>query len=1210
MEKIDFGYNPKFQINKKRKFYLFPFNFLIKLCKEADNYLPLILLFDQYFDIDIIKGIKENIFINFESIYDILKYYLKYLLILERYDFFKKSRYYCNCLLKIGEYNKYINFLFIIKLYTYYLKLEIKNIILREYIFQYSEKYSVEDFKLEIRTTNIENLLENENNNANLEHYLYELILKSYAEKKDINLEEESDLFFEIHLNALNDFIENYNIEWIKKYWKYVKKTDIYNNIITEKMTKEEEAKEYYLPETIIKLANSKTNRKFLKVYLKNKDEIDFILCQGYFVEDISEDKDFIFNKMKNVKHVNNYKFGYTKEILSEIDFILNHINNNDTILKKYNINKLYNIYYYKTILNIDYYTINLFKPIFKDKFENDILFAKEDKPNSIRCPYRKKSKYYNSVKYEVPFTRVNSLYKQDSDNYIKKYFKSILEYLDKLCKELDNFFELKNKNSINDYILQSKIIYLIKKKNMEAFKEHLKSNKDDNYIYYEIFIRDDFFKFFILKILLFFYSPRINKILSLYEYNNERITFNIDGNIKSKKINFFYREKRDLENNLKIIVLFSFNMQKKNNLEELKFFLNDLKEIIIKINKKFSFSGFFNILNNFNDSKCISKILFIDNKNAYKLYSDIYNLCYTLNISSKEINENAYNASKISSKEIFSYKLNRFYFDYFVLKELFHSIRNSRSISIKSKKINKDLIYHLFKNNINLFFSYIYNKLDKLFYNDYIYIKNIYINKINEDTKINFEFFKVRYYFAVSDNENTRMINPFKNNKKKYNYIIKSYFNIKDLTNAYNQIILNNNIIKYDTFFKNLSIVLYKNRKLHTKIYKDKYNDIDYDLNHEILSWNIIKEHKYYKDAEYDGKSFYIVNLIYDSERSTPILLSESDNSSYNESNISDSSDSSNSSNNRTLTIEKNSLYKQNFDILEDQFRTRKILYCVYKKFKTFNIRYKKSNYKKFEINDFNIIYNEYYKKLRSYYAYDFILDILKFTLCYEDNIYKFKINLKNHSEYNIIPNLLVDYEYSNEYIRFLESIIEFYDAGLNYKYNGLIINNFSTNEDDENSESEDSDNEEERNKINNLNDLYHNFYNIKLTNNELYEIVNENKNFFALTMGIYLLNSNYSSNYIYNTLNNINYCHYNEMVFKSGIISKWLKWINNYLFTNETNNFYDNPNKEEQTILYSIKDFFKFDDYTTINRIALPSFLYYLNYNNIYNTYNLKLG
>ncbi|KAG4082410.1 hypothetical protein H8356DRAFT_969845 [Neocallimastix lanati (nom. inval.)] len=300
------------------------------------------------------------------------------------------------------KYNKYINFLFIIKLYTYYLKLEIKNIILREYIFQYSEKYSVEDFKLEIRTTNIENLLENENNNANLEHYLYELILKSYAEKKDINLEEESDFFFEIHLNALNDFIENYNIEWIKKYWKYVKKTDIYSNIITEKMTKEEEAKEYSFPENIIILANTKTNRKFLKVYLKNKDEIDFILCQGYFVEDISEDKDFIFN----------------------------------------------------------YYTINLFKSIFKDKFENDILFAKEDKPNSIRCPYRKKNKYYNSVKYEVLFTRVNSLYKQDSDNYIKKYFKSILEYLDKLCKELDNFFELKNRNSINDSILQKLIKY------------------------------------------------------------------------------------------------------------------------------------------------------------------------------------------------------------------------------------------------------------------------------------------------------------------------------------------------------------------------------------------------------------------------------------------------------------------------------------------------------------------------------------------------------------------------------------------------------------------------------------------------------------------------------------------------------------------------------------------------------------------------------
>ncbi|KAG4082668.1 hypothetical protein H8356DRAFT_1299673 [Neocallimastix lanati (nom. inval.)] len=193
----------------------------------------------------------------------------------------------------------------------------------------------------------------------------------------------------------------------------------------------------------------------------------------------------------------------------------------------------------------------------------------------------------------------------------------------------------------------------------------------------------------------------------------------------------------------------------------------------------------------------------------------------------------------------------------------------------------------------------------------------------------------------------------------------------------------------------------------------------------------------------------------------------------------------------------------------------------------KNLSLWYKKSNYKKLEINDFNIIYNEYYKKLRSSYAYDFILNILKLTFCYEDNIYKFKINIKNHSEYNVIPNLLVDYEYSNEYIRFLESIIEFYDAGLNYKYNGLIINNISTNEDKEDSESENSDNgedsenaksdnEEERNEINNLSDLYHNFNNIKLTNNEFYEIDNENKNFFALTMGIYLLNSNYSSNYI----------------------------------------------------------------------------------------------
>jgi len=44
-----------------------------------------------------------------------------------------------------------------------------------------------------------------------------------------------------------------------------------------------------------------------------------------------------------------------------------------------------------------------------------------------------------------------------------------------------------------------------------------------------------------------------------------------------------------------------------------------------------------------------------------------------------------------------------------------------------------------------------------------------------------------------------------------------------------------------------------------------------------------------------------------------------------------------------------------------------------------------------------------------------------------------------------------------------FLENIMEFNDTGLNYKYNGLIIDNFSPNENKEDSESAESDNEEE---------------------------------------------------------------------------------------------------------------------------------------------------
>jgi len=133
-----------------------------------------------------------------------------------------------------------------------------------------------------------------------LDHYIYELILKTYTSEngKSVgNVNGTNEEFFKIHRDAIDNFCERDNTEWINKYWKYVEKTEIYGEIF------------------------SKIARKNIyNVYLKYKREIDIILCRAYVLEDISEDKEFIFNKANKTKYNRVYKSGYTKSILSEVD--------------------------------------------------------------------------------------------------------------------------------------------------------------------------------------------------------------------------------------------------------------------------------------------------------------------------------------------------------------------------------------------------------------------------------------------------------------------------------------------------------------------------------------------------------------------------------------------------------------------------------------------------------------------------------------------------------------------------------------------------------------------------------------------------------------------------------------------------------------------------------------------------------------------------
>eukprot|EP00833_Pecoramyces_ruminatium_P015003 jgi/Orpsp1_1/1189035/evm.model.d7180000069005.1 len=293
---------------------------------------------------------------------------------------------------------------------------------------KYHEKYYNIYRKMCINTEDDKiSILENIKDTTLLEHTIYDLIMMEY--NKDHAFDRFSDLYF------IGRFFENDNIEWIKNYWKYIKKTDIYKDIFFKEDNKKREKKNKKLYD------QRKENITYL--YFKHKVELDPIISEAYFIEDISNDDEFIFNKVNKLKHIGRYKIGYTKAILDEVDFILRNIGNKEILSKKYDFNNLYDIYYYKTILNIDYYTINLFKSISGKKMEKKIIKMSCYSNNGTPCsPFRKKNKYYISGKYEIPFTLLNRKYKTNPDNYIISYMDTIKYYIKDACISLKNKIE------------------------------------------------------------------------------------------------------------------------------------------------------------------------------------------------------------------------------------------------------------------------------------------------------------------------------------------------------------------------------------------------------------------------------------------------------------------------------------------------------------------------------------------------------------------------------------------------------------------------------------------------------------------------------------------------------------------------------------------------------------------------------------------------
>jgi len=584
--------------------------------------------------------------------------------------------------------------------------------------------------------------------------------------------------------------------------------------------------------------------------------------------------------------------------------------------------------------------------------------------------------------------------------------------------------------------------------------------------------------------------------------------------------------------------------------------------------------------------------------------------------IAIKKFNEKSYELETIDPKEIYTNKLNYFYFDYSMLKDLYILCQNNDQTSEKKNSINESnnnnndllLINHIFQNNINLFFSYIYNKFDNIFKNDFICSANIslrYFNlKIYDDLIENFyPFFgydnntsdyendfngdndnidnddnnmdnniynnydyDVSYY---SDDNNEIYLDEFQANLKEFykpNYKLNFFLYRMEYFKYLNE--SNENIKNYETFFKNLSIFIKYYCKIISQSPEIEYNNIKHDVIYRPLSIYCIQDSISFEyKEEYSIENYNIIKSLDDFINNFDYM-------------------------GKLNKLIKNRKLK---DTKENIIFNKKI-YVLYKLFKKNNIytddeetflfpktrrlfyeRYTSSFIRKTNISQFNnYSFNSYE---------DFIFPLIKY----------FIKGLHDIDKNNEILTLNINCKYANDYIKFQESIIKLFDNDVKYKYKNLKLYNKNN----------------EGNVID-LNPIYSSYFNVKLTNNEWFSINNNNKHFFLLTLSIYLLNADYSCNYLLNSLNNFNYCQYNDMAKENEInIVRWLKWNNFVTFTCKTKNereIIKNTEILDNTGL-SLKDFYNFDSYTNINRMLLPSFFYYLNENNIYNTYKIKI-
>jgi len=404
-----------------------------------------------------------------------------------------------------------------------------------------------------------------------------------------------------------------------------------------------------------------------------------------------------IYNKIHDnyfkVIHTYIYQLGYTKEFLE-------YARLNERIseqLYKYNIN------YYGTYTNIDYYTFNYGKPIGSSGFDNKIHNLKMffningDKDNSKNEQYildsyensyqlinTNKNKYYISDRYEVPFTILNKNYKNNLDNFIINYANHFVQF------EINQ--SLKSKNSQN--------------KKPKLYEKNFSNNG-------------------------------IN-------YNNNDDSVNDNWNTKNIEDTLYNFKNIDI----RTIILSFFNIRNKENLKYLdKLLALRNKHQLDPINLSIEYTRLIDESHNH-----ICNIFLIDNLNAFTLYDEIYTICQ----------KNGYIKSTPNDKSIYYFKHNNLYQVYdskydTLLSNIYNNNINLFFSYVNFKKETQFIPIHIHYTQFEIytdFLSYLIRIYDKLYDHSY---KDIIIEK--ESTPIHFDDTIEKTYYFKSESLGNRFI-------------------------------------------------------------------------------------------------------------------------------------------------------------------------------------------------------------------------------------------------------------------------------------------------------------------------------------------------------------------------------------------------------------------------------------------------------------------